>query len=153
MRTGGDEQGFTLIEMLAVLAIIGVTAGATVLGIGAATRGPSVEAEAQRLAARLQSVADEAMVSDRPLAFTWDDRGYCFVSWDGHDWQPGRDEGHARHELAIGIRMNMGRRRPPLMVGVDGSGVPAALGVRGDEESWSVVYDGLTVTALPASAS
>ena len=69
----------TLVEMLAVLAIIGVAAGTTVLGIGAATRAPSVESEARRLSTRLQSVADEAMVSDRPVAFTWDAKSYAFL--------------------------------------------------------------------------
>lgn len=143
----------TLVEMLAVLAIIGVAAGATVLGIGAATRAPSVESEARRLSARLQSVADEAMVSDRPLAFSWDDRSYAFLSNDGKGWQAGTDDAHARHALPAGIRIDMGRRSPPLLLGVDGSGVPAAIGLRTGDDRWLVVYDGLAATPIPAPAA
>lgn len=143
----------TLVEMLAVLAIIAVAAGATVLGIGAATRAPSVEAEARRLSTRLQSVADEAMVTDRQLAFTWDDKGYAFQSWDGQGWRTGTDEAHGRHRLPAGIAMDMGRRRPPLMLGVDGSGIPASIGLRTGADRWLVVYDGLAASPIPAPAA
>ena len=143
----------TLVEMLAVLAIIAIAAGATVLGIGAATRAPSVEAEARRLSTRLQSVADEAMVSDNPVAFTWDDKGYAFQSWDGRGWRTGADDAHGRHKLPAGIHIDMGRRAPPLMLGVDGSGIPASIGLRTGKDRWLVVYDGLAVTPIAAPAA
>lgn len=148
MQPQGGESGMTLVEMLAVLAIIAVAAGATVLGIGAATRAPSVEAEARRLSSRLQSVADEAMVSDQPVAFTWDDRGYAFQGSSS-----GNDEAQARHRLPAGIRLDMGKRTPPLMLGVDGTGVPASIGLRSGEDRWMVVYDGLSATPIPAPAA
>lgn len=149
----GDESGMTLVEMLAVLAIIGVAAGATVLGIGAATRAPSVESEARRLSTRLQSVADEAMVSDQPVAFTWDTKSYAFLSADGRTWREGQDDAHARHRLPAGILLDMGRRTPPLLLGVDGSGVPAAIGLKAGSDRWLVVYDGLSATPIAAPAA
>ncbi|ATE63533.1 GspH/FimT family pseudopilin [Rhizorhabdus dicambivorans] len=153
MESRGGESGMTLVEMLAVLAIIGVAAGATALGIGAATRAPSVESEARRLSSRLQSVADEAMVSDRPVAFTWDAKSYAFLDGDGAAWREGSDDGHARHRLPAGIRLDMGRRTPPLLLGVDGSGVPAAIGLKAGDDRWLVVYDGLSATPVAAPAA
>ncbi|MBO9379370.1 type II secretion system protein GspH [Sphingomonas histidinilytica] len=153
MQARGGESGMTLVEMLAVLAIIAVAAGATVLGIGAATRAPGVEAEARRLASRLQSVADEAMVSDRPVALSWDEKGYAFTGWDGRGWQTGTDEAHARHRLPAGIRLDMGRRTPPLLLGVDGTGVPATIGLRSGKDRWLVVYDGLSASPIPVPAA
>ncbi len=149
----GDEAGMTLVEMMVVLVIIAVGAGAIVLGIGAATRAPNAEAEARRLSSRLQSVADEAMVTDRPLAFTWDAKGYAFLSWDGSGWQEGEDEAHARHSLPAGMKIEMGQRRPPLLLGVDGSGVPAAISLVTGSGRWLVVYDGLAATPIPAPAA
>ena len=137
-----DESGLTLIEMLVVLAIIGTIAGATVLGIGAATRGPSVEAEAKRLASNLQLAADEAMVDDQRVAMIWDDKSYAFVRDDRRIVVP-------RHNLAAGIRMDMGDARQPLPIGIDGSGVPATAGLHGSSDRWLVVYDGLTATTSP----
>lgn len=153
MLRWGNEAGMTLVEMMIVLVIIGVAAGATVLGIGVATRAPNAEAEARRLSSRLQSVADEAMVTDRPLAFTWDTKGYAFLSWDGAGWQEGKDEAHARHALPGGMKIDMAGRKPPLILGVDGSGVPAAIGLVTGPERWLVVYDGLAVTPIPAPAA
>ena len=93
------EAGLSLVEMLVVLAIIGVLAGSTVLGIGAASRSSSIEAEARQLASRLQLAADEAMISGRSIAFVWDDAEYGFLLWDGEGWRPGEGEGFARHRL------------------------------------------------------
>lgn len=143
----------TLVEMMVVLVIIAVAAGATVLGIGAATRAPNAETEARRLSSRLQSVADEAMVTDRPLAFSWDEKGYAFLSWNGTGWQEGKDEAHARHKLPAGMKIDMSGRKPPLVIGVDGSGVPAAIGLVTGPERWLVVYDGLAATPIPAPAA
>lgn len=142
MRRGGDDRGMTLIEMLVVLAIIGVIASAVVLGVGAATRGPSVEAEAQRLADNLQTAADDAMIDDRGVVMIWDEKSYAFV----------RGEGQAapeRHQLAAGIRMDMGAARQPLAIGIDGSGVPATAGLKSASDRWTVAYDGLTASAMP----
>jgi len=138
-------MGFTLIEMLVVLAIIGVIAGATVLGIGAATRGASVEAEAKRLAGDLQTAADTAMVDDTPVSMVWDDRSYAFVR--------GGDATMPRHRLAAGIHMDMGDAHQPLPIGIDGSGVPAMAGLRGSSDRWLVAYDGLSANAFPVPAS
>jgi general secretion pathway protein H len=149
----GEESGMTLVEMLVVLAIIGVAASATVLGIGAATREASVQAEARRLASRLQLAADETMINDRPLAFAWDKSGYAFVAWDGGGWRAGEGEAFERHGLPDGMKLDMGKRQPPLMVGIDGTGIPLAARIEGASDSWAVVYDGLKASAMPVPAS
>ncbi len=46
------RSGMTLVEILVVLAIVGVMAGVVTLGVGAADRGMGVETEANRLADR-----------------------------------------------------------------------------------------------------
>ena len=76
------EAGVSLVEVLVVLAIIGVMAGVGVLGLGAADRGARAEAEARRLADRLQLAADEVLVTGTPHALVWDAEGYRFLAWD-----------------------------------------------------------------------
>lgn len=138
------EQGLTLVEMLVVLAIIGIAAGATVLGLGAATRGVSTEAEAQQLAARIRLAADDAMVTDRPVTFRWDEAGYAFAGAgvDQAEFTP--------HTLPKGVRLEMGRPAGSLSLGVDGSGSPVSARLVSSSEVWNVVYDGLTVSAAAA---
>ncbi|PTQ09850.1 type II secretion system protein GspH [Sphingomonas oleivorans] len=153
MPARGGETGMTLVEMLVVLAIIGVMASATVLGMGAASRGANVAAEAQRLASRLRLAADDVMVSDRPIALSWNARGYAFLAWDGRGWRPGSGESYAPHQLPTGISLDMGQRSGPLPIGVDGAGLPFAARLKGPRESWTVAYDGLNVSVTPVPAT
>ncbi|MBW4330311.1 prepilin-type N-terminal cleavage/methylation domain-containing protein [Stakelama sp. CBK3Z-3] len=142
----------TLIEMLIVLAIIGVAAGAVSLGIGAATRAPSAEAEAHRLATRLQAAADDAMLGDRLIAFTVRDDGYGFATLSNGAWVPRTDDALAFHTLPGGMLVKLSVN-PPVVLGVDGSGEPLSATIIAGDERWIVRYDGLTATAAPAPAA
>ncbi|NLS26683.1 hypothetical protein S2M10_16680 [Sphingomonas sp. S2M10] len=147
------QTGMTLIEMLIVLVIIGVAAGAVTLGIGAATRKPSVESEARRLASRLQAAADDAMLGDRLVAFTAEPHGYGFATISAGGGMAARTDGAlAPHTLPAGITLTLDSR-PPVVLGVDGSGRPMAATVDNGSQRWIVRYDGLTATALPAPAA
>lgn len=153
MQAGRGELGMTLVEMLVVLAIVGIAAGAAALGIGAATRAPSIESEAKRLADRLQLAADDVMVSDRPLAFTWTEKAYGVVAWDGRQWRADGGEGFERHELPGGMVLEPKSTGRPVPLGIDGMGVPVVVRLKSAAESWIVAYDGLNVTAHEAPAS
>ncbi len=147
MNGRGPEAGFTLVEMLVVLAIVGVTVGATVIGIGAATRSPSAEAEARGLVARIQLAADDAMVTDRPLALRWDAGGYAVVAWDGQDWRAGDGGAFARHALPAGMRLSIAAPSPTV-VGIDGTGVPLTGRIANATDAWTIGYDGLKAVAV-----
>lgn len=150
--TGGDERGMTLIEMLIVLVIIGIAAGAVALGVGAATRAPSVETEARRLALRLQAAADDAMIGDRIIAFTVEKDGYGFAAVARNGALTPLSDGLAFHRLPGGIAVEIDAM-PPVMLGVDGSGKPLNATISNGEQVWVVHYDGMTATASRAAAS
>lgn len=141
MTPRAAERGFTLVEMLVVLAIIGIAAGATVLGLGVATRGVSTEAEAQRLAARIRLAADDAMVTGRAVTLSWDRSGYAFAG------AAADEPAFAPHALPQGVRLDMGRPAGSLSLGVDGLGAPVRARLVSASERWQVDYDGLTVSA------
>ncbi|MBR0551023.1 prepilin-type N-terminal cleavage/methylation domain-containing protein [Sphingomonadaceae bacterium LXI357] len=141
----------TLIEMLIVLAIVGIAAGAVSLGIGAATRAPSAEAEAHRLATRLQAAADDAMLGDKLIAFTAKEHGYGFATYQDGGWVERTDDAFGFHRLPAGMRVTLSVR-PPVVLGVDGSGEPLSATIESGDQAWRVLYDGLTATtsAIPA---
>jgi general secretion pathway protein H len=148
-----SEAGLTLIEMLIVLVIIAVAAGAVTLGIGAASRKPSVESEARRLASRLQAAADDAMLGDRLIAFTAEKHGYGFATVGPNGAMVARDDDALGfHTLPAGITVTLDAR-PPVVLGVDGSGRPMAAVIEGGTQRWLVRYDGLNATAVPAPLS
>ena len=84
-------RGFTLIEMLVVLLIIGLFAG-LVSTISRPDEGAMVRVEAERLAQLLDLAADEARITGRPIGWTGEGSGYRF--WriqDDSSWSEVRD--------------------------------------------------------------
>lgn len=146
------SAGFTLVEMLIVLAIIAVMAGAVAVGIGSVTRAPSAEAEARRLAARLQAASDDAMLGDRMIAFTAEKHGYGFATFGpGGAIIPRTDDALGFHKLPSGMVVTL-NVRPPVVLGIDGAGQPMAATVESGTQRWTVTFDGLTAHAAPAPA-
>lgn len=72
--------GFTLLELLVVLLIIGITLSFAMLSIGDRTRERSVEEEAQRLAARLMLAEQEAILQAKEIALQPTREGYQFLA-------------------------------------------------------------------------
>src|SRR4051812_10272559 len=95
---GKRRNGFTLVELMVVLVILGLATAAVVLSMP--EQGGSVEAEAERFAARAKAARDEAIVQSRPVALTVDDGGYGFAQRRGGEWQAG-----ARHAWAEGTEV------------------------------------------------
>ncbi len=79
-------MGFTLVELMVVIAIIGVAAGAVVLSMPDPR--PTLAVEAERFAARLTLAREEAVMTNRPVALHADAAGYGFESFDGAVWTP-----------------------------------------------------------------
>jgi general secretion pathway protein H len=85
------EKGFTLIELMAVLAILSLATAAVML-IVPSGRG-SVTAEAEKLAARIALVRDEAIISSRPTAVAVDSAGYRFEEKRAGEWVQAQGKG------------------------------------------------------------
>jgi general secretion pathway protein H len=80
------ERGFTLVEMMAVMAIIALST-AVVLLVMPASRGTAPKS-AEKLAARIALVRDTAVIAARPMAIAVDTDGYRFEEWRRGEWLP-----------------------------------------------------------------
>lgn len=139
-----DRAGFTLVEMLAVTAIAGLAAAAVVLTLPDA--GPDLDAEAERLAARLSRARDEAVLTNRPVAVEIGAAGYGFARFDGAAWSP-LDEGPFRDE-AWSARTRLSGS--PLRIAFDPTGAsdPARVSLTRDGDRRTVAVDGAGAVSL-----
>ena len=149
------EAGITLIEVLVVLAVIGVAAGATMIGMG--NRSHSAEAEAVRLARHLMLGVDEALLAGLPLALQGDQRGYRFAQMPADQPQAGPTDWPvaalpalgARHDLAASLELRLTDGTSPFAVILPVSGAAPAviLQIIGATPGWTVTFDGFTARA------
>lgn len=83
--------GFTLLEMLVVVFIIGI-----ILSMATLSTGPQqyrlLKEEAQRITALMSLARQESILEAQELAFALDDKTYQFQVFDGKTWLPLADD-------------------------------------------------------------
>jgi general secretion pathway protein H len=84
-------RGFTLLELLVVLVIVGITMGFITLK-AMPDQQQRLQNEAQRLALLMQLARDEAILRNRPIAFESGSQGYRFLVREENTWQQLNDE-------------------------------------------------------------
>ncbi len=88
--------GFTLLELLIVIVIIGVMATFAVLSLGNRALDDRLETEAQRLNELITLAADEAVLQGVELGFIHTADGYTFLALKDGKWLPLEDAGVLR---------------------------------------------------------
>ncbi len=115
----GTSRGFTLVELLVVMVIIGLTLGMATLNAIPSPR-QDLEKEARRLALLLQLARDEAIVRNRLVAFEANGDRYRFMVRGDAGWEPvTRDD----------LLRERGFKNPPLQLVLEpaGTGNPEML--------------------------
>ena len=133
------EWGFTFVELMVVIFIIGLAATAVVLAIP--DQGGSVQTEADRFAARAKSLRDTAIIESRPAAIRLGPGGYslsvrragAWTELGRFPWTSGTRARHSGGEengtrfdstgIAVPMRLQLERngRRVAVEIGHDGS--------------------------------
>lgn len=122
-RAGGRSvpDGFTLLELLVVLVIVGIMLGAVALNANPGDR-QLLQNEAQRIALLLQLARDEAIVRNQPVAFEADDYRYRFLIRNDSQWtaltgdEQLREREYRRTPLSLLLQPSAGDRLPLRIV-------------------------------------
>ncbi|CAK0769403.1 general secretion pathway protein H [Gammaproteobacteria bacterium] len=89
-RINPDILGFTLLEVLVVMVIIGIIATMAVISVG--SREPSTFQEARRLTELLRLAAEEAILRGQEWGLRFTESGYEFMVLEGATWQTASDD-------------------------------------------------------------
>jgi general secretion pathway protein H len=118
-----SQAGFTLVELMVVMFLIGLAATAVVLTVSSASRGAGSQAE--QFAARIGALRDRAVVESRPYAFWVRPSGYGFEAREGRQWRPLDKKPFATTDWRAPLKANVAGQRV-LRIAFDANGLPSA---------------------------
>ncbi|MDQ3140529.1 MAG: type II secretion system minor pseudopilin GspH [Pseudomonadota bacterium] len=131
------ENGFTLIELMIVMTIIGLMSTAVLLAMPD-SRG-SLRSEAERFAARAGAARDQAVLDSRPMAVRVTAAGYAFDRRQNNAWQPLESRPFATYQWSEGTIAAV-RADDAARIAFDSTGMadPAEIILRRDDEQIAV---------------
>jgi len=104
-----QQQGFTLIEVLLVVLLIGIVSGIVLLAASPNDASRVVATETERLAEVLVLASEEAVNNNQQLGLLFDERGYRFLVLDEQTqrWQDSTEPLFAPYELPDIVNLHL----------------------------------------------
>jgi general secretion pathway protein H len=116
-------NGFTLVEIMVVVFLIGLASAAVILSLpGDASK---LRDQADRLAARIASARDSAVLTSRPIAVWLRPSGYGFEERRDGVWQAASGKSLAQVQWTSGATLALGTARE-ARVSFDVTGLPSS---------------------------
>ncbi|MES1993838.1 MAG: type II secretion system minor pseudopilin GspH [Pseudomonadota bacterium] len=116
--------GFTLVELMVVLVIMGIVSAAVLLSTRGGDPGRALQREADRLALCLDRALDQALAGPRHLGLRLGPQGYGFLAYRAGRWETPADPPCPTHAWPVGLRWRVRVEGRALAVPPPGSTLP-----------------------------
>ncbi len=116
------ETGFTLVELMIVLVILGLMASIVVLSFHDGSN--DLEQDAQKFAARTAALRDNAILQSRPMAVQVTPSGYSFLERRKGGWSVIEDKPFRSTNWSSGVTAAVGDAGP-LLISFESTGLPS----------------------------
>ncbi len=116
------ETGFTLVELMIVLVILGLMASVVILSFPDGSN--DLEQDAQKFAARTAALRDNAILQSRPMAVQVTPSGYSFLERRKGAWSVMEDKPFRSTNWSAGVTAEVGETGP-LLISFESTGLPS----------------------------
>ena len=130
MRRHRNDKGFTLIEIMVVVVIVGIIAGVITINTSTENQSAYMFEESQRVKALLNLAKQEAILNNQELSIVMTETEYGFQVLEGETWQPLENE-------VLRIR----RLRPDMLLAVEMEDIELVIGKKQSEEEVDSIDD------------
>lgn len=126
-RSIGQRQGFTLIEVMIVIVIVGVVLAVAVMSMNVVGDKRQVKAAAAQLKTVIQTAEQEATLLPAVLRLDFSPTGYKFYAYRDRKWQSLRDDNLSRShafgsEVLVKVKRNKQNKKKHSMIIFSDSG-------------------------------
>lgn len=150
-------RGFTLLEVLMVVLLVGIISSVVMLSVGAGGEERQLQEESDRLAALLSQAASEAIMQNQEFGLRVTDTGYVFLCLDEarQRWGACDDDIFRERELPGGLELRVLRQASIRALPPSGEADTAASSAtpRNEEERQRVTPDLFLLSSGEASAA
>lgn len=139
------EAGFTLVEILAVLIIIGIMSSVVILSIP--TPKTALDKQAQVVVGTLNKMAQESIINGRVSAAGFDRSGYVLYEYADDAWQElASDEWDESYRLKykrIGAALDLPKKaEPSILFQPTGLSTPFELAMSNNDIAYTLIGEG-----------
>jgi general secretion pathway protein H len=151
------DAGVTLVEILVVLALIGISAGIVMYALPSPAQARSLNQEAALLTARLNLATERSLITGQYYRLDWSAQRYVFEEWRDDAWHSAASAPLSEaHSLGADIALSDGsaRRAGTVQISPDllpSSAAVVSLRMTAGAQEQSITFDGASaLLAEPA---